>query len=100
MIQIRQEAEDIITGKQPQDNNVLKNAPHPLSVISLSDKEWNRYVPQYCQRYMDPQQLVAALIPARQRLTLCHGSSRGNSGQLSPVLTMVSYPFAHCPSLC
>lgn len=44
MIQIRKEAEDIITGKQPKDNNLLKNAPHPLSVISLSDKEWNRCV--------------------------------------------------------
>ncbi|KAH7908009.1 glycine cleavage system P-protein-domain-containing protein [Hygrophoropsis aurantiaca] len=42
MIQIRKEAEDIITGKQPKDNNLLKNAPHPLSAIVLSDKDWNR----------------------------------------------------------
>lgn len=42
MIQIRQEAEDIITGKQPRDNNLLKNAPHPLSVIVLSEEEWKR----------------------------------------------------------
>lgn len=42
MIQIRQEAEDIITGKQPKDNNVLKNAPHPMSVIVQGDAEWNR----------------------------------------------------------
>ena len=40
MIQIRKEAEDIITGKQPKDNNVLKNAPHPISVIAA--EEWNR----------------------------------------------------------
>lgn len=44
MIQIRKEAEDIITGKQPRDNNLLKNAPHPMSVIALSDGEWNRCV--------------------------------------------------------
>ena len=44
MIQIRKEAEDIITGKQPKDNNVLKNAPHPISVLALSEEEWNRYV--------------------------------------------------------
>jgi glycine dehydrogenase len=44
MIQIRREAEDIITNKQPKDNNLLKNAPHPISVIALSDAEWNRYV--------------------------------------------------------
>jgi glycine dehydrogenase len=42
MIQIRQEAEDIITGKQPKENNVLKNAPHPMTVIAVSDAEWNR----------------------------------------------------------
>jgi glycine dehydrogenase len=41
MIQIRREAEDIITGKQPRDNNVLKNAPHPLSAVILPE---NRYV--------------------------------------------------------
>ncbi|KDQ20303.1 hypothetical protein BOTBODRAFT_142820 [Botryobasidium botryosum FD-172 SS1] len=42
MIQIRKEAEDVITGKQPRDSNLLKNAPHPISVIALSDAEWNR----------------------------------------------------------
>ncbi|KAN0133205.1 Glycine cleavage system P domain containing protein [Lactarius tabidus] len=42
MINIRREAEDVITGKQPRDNNVLKNAPHPMSVIALSEEEWNR----------------------------------------------------------
>lgn len=44
MIQIRREAEDVITGKQPKDNNVLKNAPHPISVIVLPEDQWNRYV--------------------------------------------------------
>ncbi|KAG8219512.1 glycine cleavage system P-protein-domain-containing protein [Butyriboletus roseoflavus] len=42
MIQIRKEVDDIISGKQPRDNNLLRNAPHPLSAIVLSDKEWNR----------------------------------------------------------
>jgi glycine dehydrogenase len=40
MIQIRQEADDVIAGRQPKDNNVLKNAPHPISVVS--EDEWNR----------------------------------------------------------
>ena len=44
MIQIRKEVEDIASGKQPKDNNLLKNAPHPISVISLSEKNWNRWV--------------------------------------------------------
>ncbi|EKM48060.1 uncharacterized protein PHACADRAFT_203307 [Phanerochaete carnosa HHB-10118-sp] len=42
MISIRKEAEDIITGKQPKDNNLLKNAPHPIHTLTLSDAEWNR----------------------------------------------------------
>ncbi|KAI0079613.1 glycine dehydrogenase [Panus rudis PR-1116 ss-1] len=42
MIQIRREAEDVITGKQPKDNNVLKNAPHPISVLTLPEEKWNR----------------------------------------------------------
>lgn len=42
MIKIRQEAEDIITGKQPRDNNVLKNAPHPIAAITVPDSEWNK----------------------------------------------------------
>ncbi|KAF4623525.1 hypothetical protein D9613_002228 [Agrocybe pediades] len=42
MISIRQEAEDIMSGKQPKDNNLLKNAPHPISVIASSEAEWNR----------------------------------------------------------
>ncbi|PPQ67173.1 hypothetical protein CVT25_005774 [Psilocybe cyanescens] len=42
MVAIRKEAEDIITGKQPKDNNLLKNAPHPTSVIVSSEQDWNR----------------------------------------------------------
>lgn len=42
MIQIRKEAEDIITGKQPKDNNLLKNAPHPISVMTLPGEKWTR----------------------------------------------------------
>lgn len=44
MIQIRSEVDDIISGKQPRDNNLLKNAPHPLSSVVVSDQEWNRWV--------------------------------------------------------
>ncbi|KAF9535661.1 glycine dehydrogenase [Crepidotus variabilis] len=40
MIAIREEADDIISGKQPKDNNLLKNAPHPVSTLVAS--EWNR----------------------------------------------------------
>ncbi|KAL1740009.1 pyridoxal phosphate-dependent transferase, partial [Schizophyllum fasciatum] len=42
MIEIRKEAEEVAQGVQPRDNNVLKNAPHPMSVLAVSDAEWNR----------------------------------------------------------
>jgi glycine dehydrogenase len=42
MIQIRKEVDDIKAGKQPKDDNVLKNAPHPISMIALPDCKWNR----------------------------------------------------------
>jgi glycine dehydrogenase len=44
MIEIRKEAEEIILGKQPKDNNLLKNAPHPISVIVSSEEDWKRFV--------------------------------------------------------
>lgn len=33
MIKIREEVEEVITGKQPRDNNILKNAPHSQAVV-------------------------------------------------------------------
>jgi glycine dehydrogenase len=42
MISIRKEVEDIINGRQPRENNLLKNAPHPMSVIASS--VWTRFV--------------------------------------------------------
>ena len=44
MIEIRKEAEEIILGNQPKDNNLLKNAPHPISVITSSEEDWKRFV--------------------------------------------------------
>lgn len=38
MIAIRGEVQEIIDGKQAKDNNTIKNAPHPVDVISAS--EW------------------------------------------------------------
>jgi glycine dehydrogenase len=44
MIQIRKEVEEVAKGAQPRDNNVLKNAPHPASIIALPEEEWKRCV--------------------------------------------------------
>ncbi|POY74536.1 putative Glycine dehydrogenase (aminomethyl-transferring) [Rhodotorula taiwanensis] len=40
MIKIREEIEEIVSGKQPRDNNVIVNAPHTQQVL-LSEK-WDR----------------------------------------------------------
>jgi glycine dehydrogenase len=40
MILIRAEIQDIIDGRQPRTNNLLKNAPHTVSTVTAS--EWNR----------------------------------------------------------
>lgn len=37
---IRQEIEDIIEGKQPKDNNTLKNAPHTQALVANSEWEY------------------------------------------------------------
>ncbi|KAG8786480.1 glycine decarboxylase subunit P [Serendipita sp. 405] len=39
MIQIRKEVQEVVEGNQPKDDNVLKNAPHPIRLLT---EEWNR----------------------------------------------------------
>ena len=41
LISIRKEIEAIEKGEQPKDNNVLKNAPHPMKDL-IADGEWSR----------------------------------------------------------
>ncbi|KAI0652035.1 glycine dehydrogenase [Trametes meyenii] len=73
MIQIRKEAEDIITGKQPKDNNVLKNAPHPISVIALSEEEWNRPYSRQTAAYPMPWLLEKKFWPTVSRIDDAYG---------------------------
>lgn len=40
LISIREEIKEVETGKQPKDNNLLNNSPHPLDTL-LSD-EWDK----------------------------------------------------------
>jgi glycine dehydrogenase len=42
MLQIRKEVDEIVAGKQPRDNNVIKNAPHPIALLTLSEQDWNK----------------------------------------------------------
>ncbi|KAJ7446476.1 glycine cleavage system P-protein-domain-containing protein [Mycena galericulata] len=73
MIQIRKEAEDVITGKQPKDNNLLKNAPHPLSVIALSEEEWNRPYSRETAAYPVPWLREKKFWPTVSRIDDAYG---------------------------
>ncbi|KAI0962018.1 hypothetical protein AcV7_000958 [Taiwanofungus camphoratus] len=73
MIQIRREAEDIITGKQPKDNNVLKNAPHPISVIAFSEEAWNRPYSRQIAAYPVPWLLEKKFWPTVSRIDDAYG---------------------------
>ncbi|CCM03133.1 uncharacterized protein FIBRA_05254 [Fibroporia radiculosa] len=73
MIQIRQEAEDIISGNQPKDNNLLKNAPHPISVIALSEKEWNRPYSRQTAAFPAPWLLEKKFWPTVSRIDDAYG---------------------------
>ncbi|KZO95996.1 glycine dehydrogenase [Calocera viscosa TUFC12733] len=73
MIQIRQEAEDIITGKQPKENNLLKNAPHPMSVISLSEEEWNKPYSRATAAYPLPYLKIRKFWPSVTRIDDAYG---------------------------
>ena len=42
MIEIRKEAQEVADGKMTRDNNLLKNAPHPMSVLLVSEEKWDR----------------------------------------------------------
>ncbi|EJC98691.1 glycine dehydrogenase [Fomitiporia mediterranea MF3/22] len=42
MLEIRKEAQEVVDGIQPKDNNLLKNAPHPMSVLLLPEEKWNK----------------------------------------------------------
>jgi len=71
MIKIRQEAEEVITGKQPKGNNVLTNAPHPISVITSS--EWDRPYSRQTAAYPLPWLLEKKFWPTVSRIDDAYG---------------------------
>lgn len=79
MIQIRKEVEEVITGQQPKDNNVLKNAPHSIDVLTVSEQEWNKCAYLFIQPFLALRRL-ADLIPAKRQHIPWRGSSSASSG--------------------
>ncbi|KAJ3555322.1 hypothetical protein NM688_g2644 [Phlebia brevispora] len=72
---IRKEADDIISGKQPKDNNLLKNAPHPISVMTLSDAEWNRPYTREQAAYPVPSLKEKKFWPTVSRIDDAYGDT-------------------------
>ncbi|KAI0347791.1 glycine dehydrogenase [Trametopsis cervina] len=71
MIQIRKEAEDVITGKQPKENNLLKNAPHPVSTL-LTEK-WDRPYTREAAAYPMPWLRQRKFWPTVSRIDDAYG---------------------------
>ncbi|KAG6837687.1 hypothetical protein H0H93_004963 [Arthromyces matolae] len=83
MIQIRKEAEDIVTGKQPRDNNVLVNAPHTMAVIA-SD-EWNRPYSREAAAYPLPWLKEKKFWPTVSRIDDAYGDLNLVTASPSPL---------------
>ena len=70
MILIRAEIQEIIDGRQPRANNVLKNAPHTAQIVAAS--EWDRPVQPGTGRLScalgQGAQVLAACRPDRRSL--------------------------------
>ncbi|KAF8807832.1 glycine dehydrogenase [Phlegmacium glaucopus] len=73
MIEIRKEAEEIISGKQPKDNNLLKNAPHPITVIASSEEDWQRPYTRERAAYPLPWLREKKLWPSVSRIDDAYG---------------------------
>ncbi|KAM0753184.1 glycine dehydrogenase [Meredithblackwellia eburnea MCA 4105] len=71
MIKIREEAEEIATGKQPRGNNIITNAPHPIQVVSAT--EWDRPYSREEAAYPDPRLRRNKFWPAVSRVDDSYG---------------------------
>ncbi|GAA5958358.1 hypothetical protein JCM21900_000886 [Sporobolomyces salmonicolor] len=71
MIKIRQEIDDIAEGKQPRDNNLIINAPHPQQVV-VADS-WDRPYSREEAAYPDRRLRRAKFWPTTSRVDDAYG---------------------------
>ncbi|KDE09263.1 glycine dehydrogenase subunit 2 [Microbotryum lychnidis-dioicae p1A1 Lamole] len=71
MIKIRQEADEIAAGKQPRDNNIIKNAPHTQQVVMAN--EWNRPYSREEAAYPDKRLRQRKFWPSVSRVDDSYG---------------------------
>jgi glycine dehydrogenase len=71
MIAIRQEIEEVATGRADRQRNVLKGAPHPASVVTAT--EWPHPYPREKAAYPVPGLLEQKFWPSVARIDNPHG---------------------------
>ena len=71
MIAIRVEIREIEAGRQPRENNVLKNAPHTAEVVAAN--EWTRPYSREQAAFPTPATRRAKFWPAVGRIDNAHG---------------------------
>jgi len=71
LIQIRKEIADVESGKQPQTNNVLSNAPH--TSFSVTAEKWDRSYSRHQAAYPTPHQVRAKYWPTVGRIDNVYG---------------------------
>lgn len=71
MIMIGAEAEEIANGNQPRENNIIKNAPHTMQVVSADI--WDRPYTREQAAYPDPRLRRAKFWPTVSRVDDSYG---------------------------
>ena len=71
LISIREEIKEVEDGVYPADNNVLKNAPHPMHVVSAS--EWPYAYSREQAAYPMPHLHSAKFWPTTSRVNDVYG---------------------------
>lgn len=71
LIQIRQEIQEVIDGKQPKEANVLKNSPHTQDMLLID--EWKQSYSRETAAYPLPYLRVAKFWPSVARVDNTYG---------------------------
>ena len=71
LISIRAEIRDIEEGRQPQENNLLKNAPHTAAVVSATN--WNRPYTREQAAFPSPHTKLDKFWPTVSRIDGAYG---------------------------
>jgi len=71
LILIRAEIQEIVDGRQPRTNNVLKNAPHTAAIVTAM--EWNRPYSREQAVFPAPWLRISKFWPSVSRIDEAYG---------------------------